>query len=495
MTFGLLTAAHAHARVRIDGDAVFLPPTHIGVRVMRLTANGANSGVLCEVSPDEKSFGCGAAGYPFAVNPVTVTIESEYLLNVVPQEMPIGFSVIALEAQAAAARSFTYWYARRGTLINNSISYQAFIPGKFAALSNVTPDHADDPCRSGNLGIRQAKLCGAMKNPRYMTRADSDIPVFAQYSADWPNRTVTNEYHKALRAVDDPVSNTTNGACISDGTGSHGHGMSQNGANRWVRGFQCAYSARAPWSVKWETADQILFHYYTGIHLRAATQPQAEAGFLQRLLALFSSSGAVKPGDVVSPDWRWNPLRIDGVPSEIAAGTPLALNVQLQNTGVYTWTCTDASGCFSLGYVWSDAAGQVFTSTAWASLPCTVAPGDPSVQTQLKIADTPTGPAGIYTLTLDVRANTADGNLVWFSEQGWLAYSIPITLTASAGIEGHLPSAGAVAAGTPAAFVPFVGSQPMISTPETGTTPETGATPETTIMPTQPPALNIRCTP
>ena len=447
-------------RARAAADAPFTPPSTIGLRVMRLTANGGNTGSMCDVSPDEKSFGCGSNGYPYASNPITISIETDYLLNVIPQEMPLSFAPIAIEAQATAARSFTYWYARRGTLINNSISYQAFVPGKFIAVSGVTPDNAADPCASGNLGARQAKLCAAMVNPRYMTRFDSDVPVFAQFSADWPERTRTNANHKALRAVDDPISNTTNGACDSDGAGSHGWGMVQNGANRWARGYQCAYSARAPWTVTWGTADQILAHYYTGIHLRRAAGQQREKGLLERVLTLFSGDAAATPGDITTPDWRWNPLRIDGLPealpvtqrAEASTREAFTLDVQLQNTGVYTWMCGQGTGCFSLGYVWSGAQGQVYTGTTWAELPCSVPPGDPSARTSLNIIDRPMWPAGVYTLTLDMRAHTDDGRVVWFSEQGWPAYNMPIALT-EGGIEGRRQ---VLAAGTPMAYVPFV---------------------------------------
>ena len=479
---------------RADAEAAWTPPAEIGLRVMRLTANGGNSGVPCDVSPDEKSFGCGSAGYPYATNPITIPIETDYLLNVVPQEMPLSFAVHAIEAQATAARSFTYWYARKGTLINNSISYQAFIPGKFAAVSGVTPDDSTNPCASGNLGTRQSKLCAAMRNPRYMTRFDSETPVFAQYSADWPDRTQTNKWHKALRAVDDPISNTTNGTCIADGAGSHGHGMSQNGANRWARGFQCAYSERAPWSVAWDSADRILFHYYTGIHLRTANAPQRERGLLERLLGLFAGETVPTPGAVTSPEWRWNPLRIDGLPAESAGAAPFALDVQLQNTGVYTWTCADGVGCFSLGYAWSGGPGEVFTSTAWAALPCSVPPGDPSAVARLTIADRPQWPAGVYSLTLDVRAHLADGQTVWFSQQGWPAYSVPITFT-DAGVEGR--GRAAAIAGTPMAFVPFVENEAATATPTPTETPtddgrQTTATPTAT---TENPPQSIGCIP
>jgi hypothetical protein len=479
LTAILFAALSVPLRVRAAADAPFTPPSAIGLRVMRLTANGGNTGSMCDVSLDEKSFGCGSNGYPYASNPITISIETDYLLNVIPQEMPLSFATTAIEAQATAARSFTYWYARRGTLINNSISYQAFVPGKFIAVSGVTPDNAADPCASGNLGARQAKLCAAMANPRYMTRFDSDVPVFAQFSADWPERTRTNANHKALRAVDDPISNTTNGECISDGAGSHGWGMVQNGANRWARGYQCAYSTKAPWTVTWGTADQILTHYYTGIHLRTAAAPLREKGLLERVLTLFAGEAASMPGDITTPDWRWNPLQIDGLPesmpvrqsTEATTSDVFVLDVHLQNTGVYTWTCGQGAGCFSLGYVWTGAQGQVYTGTTWAELPCSVPPGDPSARTSLNIDDRPAWPAGAYTLTLDMRAHTDDGRVVWFSEQGWPAYDIPITLT-EGGVEGRRR---ALAAGTAMAYVPFVQNEaaaPAATPPGPTATPQ-----------------------
>ena len=54
-----------------------------------------------------KCFGCGASGYPYATNPITIPIETDYLLNVVPQEMPLSFAVPAIEAWYLCGRDDT----------------------------------------------------------------------------------------------------------------------------------------------------------------------------------------------------------------------------------------------------------------------------------------------------------------------------------------------------------------------------------------------------
>lgn len=64
-----------------------------------------------------------------------------------------------------------------------------------------------------------------------------------------------------LIAVDDPISSHPD--IVQDG---HGRGMSQKGASRWARG-NLSYNINqdlGAWSVRWERAEQILVHYYSG---------------------------------------------------------------------------------------------------------------------------------------------------------------------------------------------------------------------------------------
>jgi Stage II sporulation protein len=404
----VVAAVHAAPPDQVHAQT-FTPPQQIVVRMFRLTPNGNNSGELCDPAGDS-SFGCvavaGRGTYPYTTNPITIPIESDYLLNVVPQEMPLSFEPIALQSQVVAARTYAYYHINRGNPINNSIQYQAFVPGKFILLSNITPTLPLDPCASDNLGVTQCKLCGAMDVPRYLAYSNSTFPIQAMFSADWPTRTVSSGVNTGLVGVDDPVSNTTNGVCISSGAGSHGRGMSQTGANRWARGSQCAYVVNGPrWSVRWTSAAQILHHYYTNVRLRDAN--------------------AVP----LTPDRRWNPLDITGLPVAFTSGEIYMLGVKVQNTGIGALTCEQTDECFSLGYRWHGPGGQLLAGSDYGVLPPILSPGDPSAVVPLRIADVPAWPSGAYTLTLDLRAHGPGGTTTWFSESGWPAYTLTVAIS------------------------------------------------------------------
>ncbi len=410
--FGLSAAMSSFARVRAaapsragNSASAFVPPQQISLRVFRLTANGGNTGVEC--TRGDSSFGCvhaaGQGTYPYATNPITISMENDYLLNVVPQEMPLSFEPIALEAQVVAARTYAYWHINRSSKINNSISYQAFVPGKFAAYG-AQPDNPGEPCASGNLSGSQSKLCTAMRAPRYLSPAASDVPVLTEFSADWPDRTIGRASQPGLVAVDDPISNTSNGVCTSTSAGSHGRGMSQTGAQRWARGTQCAYgAARAFWSVRWWSAEQLLFHYYTGVRLRDAS------------------------GATIDLERRWNPLLIAGG-ERLSPGVPNAMTVKVQNTSPAAWECDDVVAGHTLGYRWISGTQEI-DGLGQAALPCGLGPGDPSPSVSLVITDVPVWPPGTYSLTLDMRAHISGSEPVWFSSDGWAPYSMIVQLT------------------------------------------------------------------
>lgn len=126
----------------------FTLPSEITVYMYRLNSDGSKYQPEEPCSSGNTNWGCTAFDkdhyppeqrrpYPYATNPVTVSIESDYLLDVVPQEMNPGlFHPTALRAQAIAARSFAYWHIHQGSNINNSIQFQAFIPYKFESLNS-----------------------------------------------------------------------------------------------------------------------------------------------------------------------------------------------------------------------------------------------------------------------------------------------------------------------------------------------------------------------
>ncbi|MGQ9628592.1 MAG: SpoIID/LytB domain-containing protein, partial [Anaerolineae bacterium] len=178
--------------------------------------------------------------YPYATNPVTVSIESDYLLDVVPQEMNPGlFHPTALRAQAIAARSFAYWHIHQGSNINNSIQFQAFIPYKFESL---------------NSGEQQA-ISDAIA-PRYYISYSDDSPALTEFSSAHDGVWTEAGDKPYLQRVYDPIP-------ASAPWLGHGRGMSQYHAQAWVEGEH--QQSGFP---QWGHYEQILAHYYTGIHIR-----------------------------------------------------------------------------------------------------------------------------------------------------------------------------------------------------------------------------------
>lgn len=315
----------------ISVEAQFSPPVTVVMQMKVLTANGADRGFSCQTNGTETRYGCtffdSEAGYglpysgnprpyPYSSNPVTVNIENDYLLDVVPQEMsPALYSQpAALRSQAVVARSYLHWQIGNSTIaLNNSTQFQAFIPYSFEGLtlnSTFNPNDATIPCNSTNLDALQTTLCSANSPRHYLAQDDGNpnaLPAKALFFADVKNQTVDGTFDRPyLASVNEAIST----ACDADDFGP-GYGLSQEGANRWARGHQCSYSGapvvgnNAPggqWSVRWIKPEQILFHYYTDVNLR-------DAGNNNAILS-------------ASPQFRWNPLDIPGIPSEYTTTSP-----------------------------------------------------------------------------------------------------------------------------------------------------------------------------
>ncbi len=181
--------------------------------------------------------------------------------------------------------------------------------------------------------------------------------------------------------------------------------MSQRGASRWAYGNRGAQNTEDAWSVRWTRPEQILTHYYTGIHIRDAQDP-------------------------LTPSFRWSPLQIDWGAAEqtaLLAGSAYSITLQVQNTGVSTWDCTYPNFNYALTYRW--IGPETYDGTQSMSL-CGLAPGAATFKT-LTLADVPVLP-GAYTLRFDVAVTSASGNFR-FSEVGWPAYSVGARVCATTG--------------------------------------------------------------
>lgn len=293
---------------------------------------------LCQAGSND--YGCTAASnlgsYPFGTtNPVTVQLEgtavnNRYLRDVVPQEMSPGtHHALAVQAQAVAARTYAYWHIQQGSQINNSTQFQAFIPRKYDTLPTD----------------QRAIVDAAVQDRHYLSQAANDTPVFAEFFADIPLRTLNGSF-PYLAAVEDPISSHPD--VTQQG---HGHGLSQNGASRWAFGNRGYRGNLDPWSLAWTSRNQILSHYYTGIHVRDATSGNASLTPERRFNALYVN-------------WSRPPAFPNGICSRIT--------VWLHNTGTGAWLGAER-GVYEreigVGYCWGLSC---FTA---GYLPQSVAPG------------------------------------------------------------------------------------------------------------------------
>ena len=144
-------------------------------------------------------------------------------------------------------------------------------------------------------------------------------PIHAYFGADndlWTTAGTDTGTGAYLKSVYDPIS-----ALEGVDNGTNNGGMGQKAAGRWGAGRTNEYpNGGSFWSVRWDTAQQILAHYYTGV------------SFVNLNL---------------SNDYRFNVLDIDGLPSELRMRAGDAIpprNVILQNTGPYNWNVVQASG-------------------------------------------------------------------------------------------------------------------------------------------------------
>jgi hypothetical protein len=250
-----------------------------------LDGSGAPLTTTCTQFPN--AFGCTDYGrvnnnepvanpYPYTTNTPTVNFDTDYLLDVVTGEMnPSESPQTAVQAQAIAARTYSYYHLRQKQLnpnypkeINNSTTFQLFVPFRFEKrLGGVFPQNATNPCASNNLTGFQRRLCSAVADRRYVSTSGSNEPLHTEFSAD---RTTGDTVAGAggeshMRQVQDPISAEAGSPCIytdQDRTliaSSHGQGILQRGASRWARGSRCwtADRGNAPWSVRWDRADQI----------------------------------------------------------------------------------------------------------------------------------------------------------------------------------------------------------------------------------------------
>ena len=361
-------------------------------------------------------YGHSGVVYPYSSSSINIPIETYYLLNVISTEMnPMIYGEpIALHAQTIAARSFLGWYLNNAPeYYNNSNDRQVFVPFKFDSLkpeSNPMEPFISEPCASNSLNNAQQKVCTATNSHYYIAREydnPANLPAFSEFTADVFAQTRDHpELYRFsyLLGVDDPIST----ACDANDFGYNLAGMSQEGANRWARGHECS-SPSAPiepgndpgdyWSVQWNTVEQILFHYYTGVHLRDES------------------------GNLLSASYRWNPLQVTGLPMIPGSGSTYNVYVQVQNVGTAEYECEFPYVNYSLKYRWNKTGQSEYIGTNVINL-CDLVEGESYGETiSLQV---PSWGSGTYSLDFDVFAYTpySSYSSFWFSDYDWPSYNL-----------------------------------------------------------------------
>lgn len=317
-------------------------PTVVTLEMYELDTNGGKRADRC--TSTSTAWGCTAycgnqfpgtcapgtpKPYPFG-NSTTITIGIEnhlfnnvqqgYLHNVTTQEIgPQTGSqgnkpLSAVEAQAIAARTYLYQRMSIYDTLDNSNTYQVYIPYRYDALT----------------GVQQARVQEGMAHRYYMTEPTSTEAIEANFGQNNDGDT-TQGAHSYLKSVKDPIS-----AAYGYDYGTGYGGMSSMGASRWSFGHTSSQGPVAPnhpnyphdsagfgdfWSVQWSDAKQILTHYYTDIHVRDANNSSA----------------------IVTPAARWVPLQIrwstpsGAAPVTMCAGNVIPIEVWVQNSGTTTW--------------------------------------------------------------------------------------------------------------------------------------------------------------
>lgn len=387
------------------GAQSYTPPTQITVTMYALNSDGnittATSGDQrrCSITPRDLRFGCTAfpndssRAYPFNANPITVqiegtTVENRYLRDVLPREISVAaFHPTAIRVQAIAARTYAYWHIRQGSTINNSISFQAFVPRQYDLLS----------------GSEKSTVDTALQSPQYVSEGATPFPIFSEFFADIPSATVNGDF-SYLRSVPEPISSYP--AITQDG---HGRGMSQKGSSRWARG-NLSFNLNddlGKWSTAWTDHLQIFTHYYTGIHVRNASNTAT-----------------------VTPAKRWVPLKVNwGVynptPDLTCAGSH-TFSIWLQNTSTSNWSANEVSFVVLNN-------GQPFTSV---NIPTSVTAGS---GTYTATATVNLSPNTYYYFRFDMKVNSSN---TLFSSQSpvWPNYIIPSIYVISCPNRAYLPA-------------------------------------------------------
>jgi len=408
---------------------------------LKLDANDIPATCTLKVSDTiyDNSYGCTqypnggyAYAYPYPNNPYDVPMETDYLLDVLAHEMdPHLFydpnsaepnkTLPAARAQSVAARTLAYYkeswpltnFGDGGTRsdglpytgwpaaqLDIPFAFEAWIQSPPLSMNTpVVPNNPSSPCASTNLEYLETYVCDAVTSTQGIIVSINGSVIDAEFGNDMEHHTANGNTY--LVSVQEPISTICDVGIVGNGLG-----MSQNGANRWVKGDQCATvgSGSQPWPVKWSDYRQILVHYYTGIDILGS-------------------------GGKIAPDDRWNLLNRSVIPAEIPSGQEYPITLTIQNTSTSDWN-EDVSLRWTLAE--SCRSADSTPDAAWNEITLDVNHGHKGEDQDVTIT-IPTDKPGSYTLYVDMKRNSTN---TWFRNGvpgGWPYVQIPVQI-------GNIPS-------------------------------------------------------
>jgi len=244
------------------------------------------------------------------------SLETDYLVGALEGEMGPIYSIPywnneALRAGAVAIRTWSSYWCRKHTFTGTPYGT---IQGVYDTSNAPYYDQEYNPGHSGDTARYSQRV--ADTNGQYVQY--NGITIDAQYRADTGNPTESWEPfgYSYLHSVLDPVTTLP----------TTGPGFSQIGSHRWVSGLNPTGT-----NPRWTSYLQVLVHYYTGVHIRDASDNN-------RILTSY---------------YRWNALS-HNVPSTIYQFH--SVQIRVQNTGTFTWASD-----YYISYRWVNLDGSPVT--------------------------------------------------------------------------------------------------------------------------------------
>ncbi len=228
-----------------------------------------------------------------------------------------------------------------------------------------------DP-RKRDLWLNSPSL-GQAELDRYQQAVDDTAGMYLTYSGSVFDAQYRDISKNPTSGTTEPHLGVVDPAGDFHSTSPSQLGLPQINSNHWATGENHGENL-TPWNYR-----QILTHYYTGIHIRNASNT------------------------ILTPEYRWNPLEVSWanptfpiVPPPMTPNVFYSVNMVFQNTGSINWSAR-------LAYQWRDADGTIIGSGSGVSRSLSKGGSSPFTFNAIEV-HAPATP-GVYTLIIDMQVN------------------------------------------------------------------------------------------